>query len=103
MWFRRFSFRWSCLFLVLGFWVLDLGLRSWSWVLGLGLGLGSSWLGVAIGRSCLLGICSGSLLVLGLGLGSWVLVLVLVLARIGWVCVLVPLVSRDFALGRSLL
>ena len=33
MWFRRFSFRWSCLFLVLGFWVLDLGLRSWScWI-----------------------------------------------------------------------
>jgi hypothetical protein len=58
--------------LVLGLGPLGLG----SWILVLGLGLGSwscSWLvlvGWALGRSCLSGLRSRSLLVLGLGLGS---------------------------------
>ncbi len=56
--------------------------------MGLGLGVGSSWFGVALGRTCLSGLCSRSPFSLGLGLGSWSWVL----ARLGWVWLLVALV-----------
>jgi hypothetical protein len=60
---------------------------------------GSSWLGVALGRSCLSGHCSRSLFALGLGLGSWSWVLVLGLGLGSWSWVLILGRVGSFGVG----